>query len=136
MPAIEVVEARESPFSGILARHARLQDTAYPRLKSVLTARDLAAVYTPTPEELQLARRTAKGPAAQLGFLVLLKLFQRLGRPVPLSDAPRAMVEHVARTLGIPAAALEGEAYDRSGTRHWVAAPDRPHLRSDSYLTQ
>jgi len=27
----------------------RLQDTAYPRLKSVLTARDLAAVYTPTP---------------------------------------------------------------------------------------
>jgi hypothetical protein len=45
----------------------RLQDTAYPRVKSVMTGHDLAAVYTPTEPELLLARRTAKGPAAQLG---------------------------------------------------------------------
>ena len=32
----------------------RLQDTAYPRLKSVLTARDLAAAFTPTADELVL----------------------------------------------------------------------------------
>ncbi len=95
----------------------RSQDTAYPRLKSVMTARDLAVVYTPTPAELLLARQTAKGLAAQLGFLVLLKLFQRLGRPVPLTDAPRSIVEHVARVIGIPAAALDSAAYDRSGTR-------------------
>src|SRR5438128_427091 len=82
----------------------RLQDTAYPRLKSVMTDRDLAAVYTPTEPELLLARRTAKGPAAQLGFLILLKLFQRLGRPVPLADAPRSVVEHIARGVGVPAA--------------------------------
>jgi hypothetical protein len=78
-----------------------LQDTAYPRLKSVLTARDLAAVYTPNADELQLAPRTAKGSAAQLGFPVLLKLFRRLGRPVPLSDAPWAIVQHVAREYRI-----------------------------------
>ena len=47
----------------------RLQDTAYPRLKSVLSARDLAAAFAPTPDELVLARRVAKGPAALLGFL-------------------------------------------------------------------
>jgi Domain of unknown function (DUF4158) len=52
----------------------RLQDTAYPRLKSVLTARDLNTAFTPTPDELLLARRLTKGAAAQLGFLVLLKL--------------------------------------------------------------
>jgi len=75
----------------------RLQDTAYPRLKSVLTARDLAAAFTPTVDELVLARRTANGPAAQLGFLVLLKLFQRLGRPVPLADASQPVVEHRSR---------------------------------------
>src|SRR5689334_16269479 len=115
MPALAVCAARESSFSGRLAAAMpRPQDTAYPRLKSVLTARDLDAVYTPTPAELRLARQTAKGPAAQLGFLVLLKLFQRLGRPVPLGDAPRAIIEHVARSLGIPAATLDGMAYDRS----------------------
>ncbi len=104
----------------------RSQDTAYPRLKSVLTARDLAVVYTPTPAELLLARQTANGPAAQLGFLVLLKLFQRLGRPVPLTDAPRSIVEHVARAVGIPATALDSAAYDRSGTRrrHLVVIRD------------
>ena len=48
---------------------------------------------------------------------MLLKLFQRLGRPVPLSEVPWAIVEHVGRSLGIPAAALDSEAYDRSGTR-------------------
>jgi len=53
----------------------RLQDTAYPRLKSALTARDLNTAFTPTPDELLLARRMAKGAAAQLGFLVLLKLY-------------------------------------------------------------
>src|SRR5205823_4231583 len=70
------------------------------------------------------ARRTARGPAAQLGFLILLKLFQRLGRPVPLADAPRSVVEHVARGVGTPAASLRVEGYGRSGTRrrHLVVA--------------
>ena len=36
---------------------------------------------------------------------------------MPLSEAPWAIVEHVARILGIPAAALDSEAYDRSATR-------------------
>jgi Domain of unknown function (DUF4158) len=85
-------------------------------LKSVLSARDLAVAFTPTPDELQLARRSAKGPVAQLGFLVLLKLFQRLGRPVLVADAPRSLVEHVARVAGIVAASLRLEGYDRSGT--------------------
>jgi hypothetical protein len=90
----------------------RLQDTAYPRLKSVLTAQDLAAAFTPTPDELVVARRAAKGPLAQLGFLVLLKLFQRLGRSVPLGDAPRPLVEHVARVAGVRGVSLVLEGYD------------------------
>jgi uncharacterized protein DUF4158 len=78
----------------------RLQDTAYPRLKSVLSARDLAAAFTPTGDELALARSSARGSAAQLGFLVLLKLFQRLGRPVPVSDAPSELIEVVTTPDG------------------------------------
>ena len=49
MPATHVTDARESSFSGILARHAPLQDTAYPRLKNVLMARDLAAAFKQQP---------------------------------------------------------------------------------------
>ena len=78
----------------------RLQDTAYPRLKNVMTARDLAAVFTPSSDEISVARRTARGAAAQLGFLVLLKLYQRLGRAMALADAPHLIVEHVAHAVG------------------------------------
>jgi Domain of unknown function (DUF4158)/Tn3 transposase DDE domain len=109
----------------------RLQDTAYPRLKNVMTARDLAAVFTPSSDEISVARRTARGAAAQLGFLVSLKLYQRLGRSIPLTEAPHSIVEHVARAVGIPAAALVVETYDRSGTqqRHLAAIRDYLEVR-------
>ena len=108
-----------------------LQDTAYPRLKSALSARDLSAAFSPTADELHLARRTAKGAAAQLGFLVSLKLYQRLGRPTPLAEAPPAIIQHVAKTAGIPVAALVTEAYDHSGTqqRHLAAIREHLHVR-------
>jgi hypothetical protein len=109
----------------------RLQDTAYPRLKSVLSAHDLNAAFTPTNDELLLAHRLAKGSAAQLGFLVLLKLYQRLGRAMPLNEAPRSMVEHIAKIAGVAATALVLEAYDHSGTqqRHLAAIREYLHVR-------
>jgi hypothetical protein len=55
---------------------------------------------------------------AQLGFLVLLKLFQRLGRPLLVSNAPRALVEH---------------GYDRSGTRRRHLVIIRDHLNVRPY---
>jgi len=111
----------------------RLQDTAYPRLKSVLTARDLAVAFTPTADELLLARRVAKGPVAQVGFLVLLKLFQRLGRPAPVAEAPSLVVEHVARVAGIHRVSLTLDGYDRSGTRRRHLLVIRDHLRVQPY---
>lgn len=111
----------------------RLQDTAYPRLKSVLTPRDLAAAYTPTADEGALARRAAKGPAAQLGFLVLLKTFQRLGQAAPVAPVPRPIVEHIAQRVGLPTAALTGAAYDRSGTRQRHLTVLRDSLRVRPY---
>jgi hypothetical protein len=125
--------ARECGFSGRLAgAMPHLQDTAYPRLKSVMTARDLSAVFTPSSDEILVARRTARGAAAQLGFLVLSKLYQRLGRPTSLAGVPHSIVEHVARAVGIPAAALVVEAYGRSGTqqRHLAAIRNYLEVRS------
>jgi len=59
-----------------------IQDTAYPRLKSNITDLELATIYTPTDDELALAEQMTKGSAAKLGFLIVLKTFQRLGYAV------------------------------------------------------
>jgi hypothetical protein len=61
-----------------------VHETAYPRLKSSISRRELIDHYTPTQAELELASRAAKGEAAKLSFLVLLKTFQRLGYFVAL----------------------------------------------------
>ena len=60
-----------------------IQETARPRLKTHVSAPDLAAIYTPASDELALAKQSTRGEAAYLGFLALLKTFQRLGYFVP-----------------------------------------------------
>ena len=94
-----------------------IQETAYPRLKTHVSARDLAAIYTPNPDELALARQVTRGEIAQLGFLILLKTFQRLGYFVPISQVPTAIVEHLAALTQTPAALVDLAGYDCSGTR-------------------
>jgi uncharacterized protein DUF4158 len=64
-----------------------IERTAYPRFKQILSAKDLAEVYTPTPAERFIAHRSTKGLIAEVGFLVLLKTYQRLGRFIPLSPS-------------------------------------------------
>ena len=56
-----------------------VHETAYPRLKSNVTGRELVDLYTPTEAEVELAGRVSKGPSARVPFLILLKTFQRLG---------------------------------------------------------
>jgi hypothetical protein len=75
-----------------------IEHTAYPRLKRTLTPKELDQIYTPTPAELFLAHRTAKGPVATLGFLIHLKVFQRLGYAVATSEIPASVVDHQGLT--------------------------------------
>ena len=65
-----------------------IQETAYPRLKSNPSSRDLESIYTPTADELDFARRLARTPVNQLGVLVQLKTFQRLGYSVSVRSVP------------------------------------------------
>jgi TnpA family transposase len=106
-----------------------LQETAYPRLKSSVSARDLATLYTPTAEELALAQQATRGAAALLGFLVLLKTFQRLGYFVLISQVPGAIVEHVARITQTEGALPDLPGYDASGTRVRHLHVIREHLQ-------
>lgn len=96
-----------------------LHETAYPRLKSEITEKELQESYTPSDTE-QLWGRLAKTPVARLGLLLHLKLFQRLGYFQSLAAVPREIIEHVGlqcqfRKLPTQTQLLQ---YDRSGAKH------------------
>jgi len=94
-----------------------IQETAYPRLKSTVSAADLVAIYTPTLEDLTLAKQITRGKPAYLGFLILLKTFQRLGYFVPVKQVPAAIVEHIAAVTESEEGVADLESYDLSKTR-------------------
>jgi len=94
-----------------------IEHTAYPRLKRTLTPKELDQIYTPTPAELFLAHRTAKGPVATLGFLVHLKFFQRLGYAVAKNEIPASIVDHIAARATLLLSPHDLVGYDDSGTR-------------------
>jgi hypothetical protein len=104
-------------------------ETAYPRLKSNPSPNELATVYTPTREETALADRVARGEIAHLGFLILLKTFQRLGYFIQLRDVPPVIIEHVVHTQGFLVAPGGLDDYDESGTRRRHVAVIRAHQR-------
>ena len=93
------------------------QDTAYPRLKSSLSAKELAAIYTPSSDELRLSGRVTKSQISRLGFLVLLKTFQRLGYAVPVADVPVTITRHIAIAAGSKPPPDAWSVYDASTSR-------------------
>ncbi len=64
-----------------------------------------------------MAHRTAKGSVAILGFLVHLKVFQRLGYPVATSEIPASIIDHIAACSQIPLSSRDLAGYNDSGTR-------------------
>ena len=64
----------------------------------------------------------------RIGFLVLLKSFQRLGYFIPAYKIPRPIAEHISLIYGVHYEAMEWEAYDASGARHRHIARIREHL--------
>jgi hypothetical protein len=110
-----------------------IEHTAYPRLKRTLTPKELDQIYTPTLAEIFLAHRTAKGPVAMLGFLVHLKVFQRLGYAVATSEVPTSIVDYIATCANIQLSSRDLTGYDDSGTRRrhlpliWEAISIQPY---------
>jgi uncharacterized protein DUF4158 len=94
-----------------------IHETAYPRLKNNPSPRELADIYTPTKDEMALAESVARSSTARLGFLILLKTFQRLGYFVLLRDVPASIVEHIAHDQGFLYVPAGLDDYDDSGTR-------------------
>lgn len=80
---------------------ASIDRTAYPRFKRVVSARELAEAFTPTPDEMEWARVKTTAEQHLLALVLLLKCYQRLGYFPKLAEVPAAVVDHVRGTLGL-----------------------------------
>ena len=105
-----------------------ISETAYPRLKGNLSSQELSEVYTPTPEELEFAEVNTRSRVAQVGLLIVLKTFQRLGYSVPLSNLSSAIIKHIVSCSQLSVTSKELEQYDASGTRRRHIAIVREYL--------
>ena len=56
-----------------------ISDTAYPRLKTSPSAKELEEIYTPSLHELSFAKERTRQAHHCAYLLILLKTFQRLG---------------------------------------------------------
>lgn len=112
-----------------------IHDTAYPRLKSSLTKRELEQYYTPNQVESTLARGCTSGKPARLAFLVLLKTFQRLGYFVQIRDVPSQIVAHIAKHLKMQKIPDLSD-YDESGGRQRHMTAIREYLQIQAFDEQ
>lgn len=108
---------------------ATIHETAYPRLKTAVTARDLEEVYRPTPEEVAKAASLTRNDTTRACFVLLLKTFQRLGYFVYLHDVPATIVRYVTDHLGVTLHPDDLHTYDASGTRRRHVASIRDYLQ-------
>ena len=110
-----------------------IEETAYPRLKSNPSPEALETLYTPTEEEIALAKHTGRGEMANVTFLVLLKTFQVVGYPIQLSQVPSAIVRKVIKTLESSLTPADIVGYDASGTRRRHLSAIRQRLNIEPF---
>lgn len=94
-------------------------ETAYPSLNPDPTPRDLAELYSPTEAERLLVAGLGKRTLPRLAALIHLKVFQRTGYFIPLSNVPPTIRSYVAQQAGIartPTGA-EFKRFETSGSR-------------------
>jgi TnpA family transposase len=94
-----------------------IHETAYPRIRSNVTDKELVELYTPTEEQLLFADENAQAPVQKLGLLVLLKSFQRLGYFPMLREIPPRVIRHIAGAASLDDAVLSLENYEKVGSR-------------------
>lgn len=76
-------------------------ETAYPTLKSKLKQNELERLYTPTHKELLLAKKETRFSIHRLGFLIHLKLAQKLLRFEKIANISPVLIDHIAQCLGL-----------------------------------
>lgn len=93
-------------------------DTAYPTLPAEISEAELEAAFTPTSAEVRYVCGQFRQAPTRVLILTQLKLLQRLGYFLLVSNVPATLIEHICVVLGsrpLPRAALI--RYDRSGSK-------------------
>jgi hypothetical protein len=75
-------------------------ETAYPRIRSHLSDKELEELYTPSADDLACIDGSTKSTVAAFGGVVLLKTFQRLGYFPPFDALPPRLIHHLAAVMG------------------------------------
>lgn len=98
-------------------------ETAYPRFKIPLTAKEINALFTPTEEEYLLIQEKTNrfSQMPRLGFTLLLKGYQYLGRPIKTNHLPAPVKQHVADFLNL-SQKIELKNYDRWTSKNHLKA--------------
>ncbi len=109
-----------------------IHETAYPRLKSTLTKKELDEFFSPTADELSLAQASFNSKNSRLAFLSMLKTFQRLGYFIRLNDVPKRLISHISYSLNI-GKAPDISDYDDSGARRRHISVIRNYLKVKPY---
>src|SRR4051812_15115004 len=95
-----------------------IHETAYPRIKPYLNKDELQTLFMSTPEELLLLNKHTKKtlPVSRLGFMILLKCYQYLGRSVKVAKIDFAIKIYIAESIGVDAS-IDLSVYTKL-TRH------------------
>jgi desulfoferrodoxin (superoxide reductase-like protein) len=82
---------------------AAIYETAYPRIKPHLNHKEFSEVFSPSPDELALLNAKTKKtlPVTRLGFMMILKCYQYLGRPVQVQKIDMHIKKYIAEKIGI-----------------------------------
>jgi TnpA family transposase len=108
-------------------------ETAYPRLKSYFTGKELREIYTPTSSDVKLAIHHTRTAATRPCFLILLKTFQRLGYFILLQEVPQAIVKHIGEQMNLSVAPRTLAKYDVSRAKWRHAQAIRESLKIKPY---
>ena len=105
-----------------------VEETAYPRLKSNPSLEALETLYTPTNEEIALAKQTVRGDLPTVSFLVLLKTFQTVGYPMQISEVPTSIIRRVIGSVDSQLTPEEIAGNDTARTRQRHVKAIRQYL--------
>ena len=115
---------------------AAIHETAYPRLKPSFNAKELNMLFSPTEEEMDFLDRETKKSAqnSRVGFMLMLKYYQHLGRPIATKKIQIAVKKHIENKLGIDAPADLLQYNKRTRVRHIKAI--RSYLRINEHTDE
>ena len=114
-----------------------IERTAYPRLKSRYSPKELDQLFTPTAEELVFIRQiSSDSDHPQLGLCAQLKCFQHLGYFVAPERIPQAILHHLQTSTDLPPNSA-GYRWQRTLYRHrrairrYLAVEPYQHTRQE-----